>query len=114
MSRRDKTARHHLLRLMYKHHGRCVDCGDQLMMSKDAMRLGHFVNHGAYIKLKTGGKIKMATVEHIQRIIDGGKNDKDNLTLLCMICNCQRNNKIERDRKENEKMVNNGRGDGNL
>lgn len=63
------------LKMFANQCGRCCYCGRAIELHPKPWPMG----------ARTPDRF--ATIEHLQRVADGGSNDPDNLALACFVCN---------------------------
>ncbi len=100
-NRKRKSARKRWLHvLMRVNRFRCQKCGHFVVTYKSvAKRRANVVNKGHLLTWTTPwgkqAQCRLATVDHIQRVADGGDNSWSNLRLLCQSCNHEEAREIE-------------------
>jgi hypothetical protein len=96
-----REARRKLQDMVEQQAGKCHYCGERIvclswlgdrLLGKDS-RTCRFFENGEVVQ------VRIASVEHLTRLADGGGNDDGNLAASCVRCNSQRSNPPRQPRK---------------
>lgn len=97
-----RNARKQLLKLLEKQNYKCYYCKEEIISkkwvrrnieTKDILKVDKKII--SFIKNDKLFTIKIATIEHLTRIADGGNNSENNIVAACYYCNHKENNKIQ-------------------
>jgi 5-methylcytosine-specific restriction endonuclease McrA len=99
--RRDRDkARKKVPELLIKQEGKCYYCGREIICIASILNnnIVHINNGKGTVLYTSNGEDILAyyaTVEHKVRMIDGGKNDEENIVASCYKCNIRKNKEIQ-------------------
>ncbi len=104
MAKRNKNQKKFLVRLIQKHGSKCRFCGEHVVRvssipesNRVSVKDGLLTYIDNFYREKTK---KIATVEHVVRLADGGTNSLKNLVVACVECNNRRNEEANEKNKE--------------
>jgi 5-methylcytosine-specific restriction endonuclease McrA len=104
MAKRNKNQKKFLIRLIQKHGSKCRFCGERVVRvssipesNRVSVKDGLLTYMDNFSRAKTK---KIATVEHVVRLADGGTNSIKNLVVACVECNSRRNEEANEKNKE--------------
>lgn len=109
MSKNRRSSQTNLLAsLIAKRGSKCQFCGEEVRQVSSVPKQGRLKQSPHWLTYLYCGKehkVRIATLEHVVRLADGGTYKRSNLRVCCSICNHKRNVQAIKEAASNEQVA---------